>query len=302
LDNGCVDTVVRDNDISAVCLGITAGLTVYRLAVTGNNVHDVPGQHGLYLQNGTTVTINNNTVRNAYYNGIKVQLSVASTADSVGTVISGNNIDACGDTGIVLINTATDLSTAKKFRAVTVADNTASNCLRAYYFASVQGGVFSNLAAYNSTTDAFTVLDCKNILSSNWLVDTCGRVGVRMTTATGSVMDRISFRGLRIHNPAGANLANNIYGVYLLQGSNVDLDGLVVTATNGFMDYGLFLASATAGDQQTFALRNADLSGSLAQGARFQSAITNVKDWTNNRIAGGVLNKPNGVSAVVTVP
>jgi hypothetical protein len=216
--------------------------------------------------------------------------------------ISGNTMEACGDTGLVLINTATDLSTAKKFRGVTVDGNTATNCLRGFYFGSVQGGVFSNLATYNSTTDAFTILDCKNILAGNWLADTCGRLGVRMTTATGSVMDRISFRGLRIHNPAGANLANNIYGMYILQGSNIDLDGLVVTATNGFMQYGLFFASAVASEQQTFALRNADLSGDTGSSARFQSPTTTVKDWTNNRMTGAPTFKPTGVSAVVAVP
>jgi hypothetical protein len=302
IDNGAVETVIRDNDISAVCLGVTSGLTVGRMSIVDNLIHDVPGQHGIYIQNGTNVVINSNVVRTCFYNAIKVQLSVSSTADSVGMTITGNVCESAGDTGIVLINTATDLSTAKKFRGVTVSGNTSSNCLRGFYFASVQGGVFANLTAYNSTTDAFTLLDCKNILASNWLIDTCGRLGVRMTTQTGSVMDRIGFRGVRIHNPAGANLANNIYGFYLLQGSNVDLDGLVVTATNGFMDYGLFFASAVASEQQSFALRNADLSGSLTTGARFQSPVTSVKDWTNNRIAGGVLNKPNAVAAVVAVP
>jgi hypothetical protein len=90
--------------------------------------------------------------------------------------------------------------------------------------------------------------------------------------------------------------------MYILQGSNIDLDGLVVTATNGFMQYGLFFASAVASEQQTFALRNADLSGDTGSSARFQSPTTTVKDWTNNRMTGAPTFKPTGVSAVVAVP
>jgi hypothetical protein len=299
IDNGAVETVIRDNDISAVCLGVTSGLTVGRMSIVDNLIHDVPGQHGIYIQNGTNVVINSNVVRTCFYNAIKVQLSVSSTADSVGMTITGNVCESAGDTGIVLINTATDLSAAKKFRGVTVSGNTASNCLRGFYFASVQGGVFANLTAYNSTTDAFTMLDCKNILASNWLADTCGRLGVRLTSTTGSAQDRISFRGVRIKDPAGAGLANNIYGFYLLQGTNVEIDGLVVTSTNTLMQYGLFVAAA---DSSTYLIRNSYVDNATDYGYR-GPAGSSVRVWINNDFNGTLgkhLNAPLNSQNVFT--
>ncbi|WP_323100604.1 right-handed parallel beta-helix repeat-containing protein [Intrasporangium sp. YIM S08009] len=293
---------INDVDISGTSQGIIGSLTDTHVMIDGSHIHDIRGQHGVYLQNGTGVNIAGLDLRSIPLNGLKIQLSAASAGDSVATSITGVTADSCGDVAVSLNNTASDLRSAKKFRAVTVSNVTATNCGRGLYLGSVRGGTISNVAVYNCMLDGLTILDSHDVEGTALVVDTCGRVGLRFSSTTGSSQDRIRLSGVRIHNAGNKNVARNIYGVYVAQGSNITLDGLVVTATNRFMQYGLFLASTVARDQRTFALRNADLSGDTGSSARFQNPRTTVKDWGNNRMTGAPTFKPTGVSAVVAVP
>ena len=105
--------------------GVISGVSVTDLRVVNNNIHDIPGQHGLYIQSGSRTVIMGNAIRNCGLNGIKFQLQASATADSYGLTITGNTVDTTGDQGIIL--TTTDNSVARMFYDVTVVGNTVRN-------------------------------------------------------------------------------------------------------------------------------------------------------------------------------
>lgn len=287
-------------EISDCSIGLITSVGCTHLSLQGLKIHDIPGQHGCYIQNATGLNIAGVDVWSINLNGVKLQLNNTVTSDSLAASIANISANNCGDTALTINNIDTALT--YKYRALSVANVSAVACGRGLYLGSVRGGTVSNVSVYNCVNDAFTLIDCQNIEGQGWVGDTVGRIGVRFTSATGTVQDRIRLRGLRLHNCGNNNEVNNLYGIYMLQGSNVTLDGPIVTATNGFMQYGLFLSSAVAGDQNTFAMRDAEFSGDTGTSARFQSTVTGVKDWGNNRFSGSILNKPNSVTATVAVP
>lgn len=301
IDNTSTSVSISSTDISEACQGIIGGLTSSRVTLSNVTIHDIRGQHGVYLQNGTGVNVTNLSIRNTQLDGMKIQLSGSSAADSQGTSIAGLSVDTCTDVALEIVNVAADLTSAKRFRAVTIANLTSTNCGRGLYLGSVRAGSVSNVAVYNCSLDAITLIDCQNIEGGRWVADTCGRIGLRLTGQTGSVQDQIAIDGLRIHNAGNNNVASNIYGVLHFQGSNVSMSQVKVTATNGFMQYGYYMQSTTAGDQQTFALRNSQFSGDTGTSARFQTTQTTVKDWTNNRLSGSILTGPTGVDTATDV-
>lgn len=290
-DTGHTFSGLHLHDLS---IGLISALSVSQLSISNLRVHDIHGQHGLYIQNGTGLTINGVSARTINLNGIKLQLSVSSTADSVGASISNVNADSCGDCAVSVNNTATDLTSAHKIVGLTLANVVATNCFRGIYLGSVRGGTVTGITVSSCSSDGITLLDCQNIIGTGWLVDGSGRVGLRLTTQTGAVQARLKI-SVRINNPGGANVAGNLSGIYFNSGSNVTLEA-VVTATNGLMDYGLFMSGSVATDQQTLTVQNSDFSGATTnQDVRLQAGPVGLRAWVNNRVGSTILNFPVGI-------
>jgi hypothetical protein len=285
LNVGCTSPTLRGLHIHDVSIGIITSVDTTRTVIQNCRVHDVKGQHALYLQNAVSLHVENVAINTVALNGVKVQMFASNTEDGVGAVIANVTVDGAGDAGVTLNNT--DAALTRKYRALTLSNVAVSNCVRAFYLGSVRTATLHNLVAYNCSSDGLTLLDCWDV-NATVNLDTIGRVGARVTSVTNGSNQRITLGGL-IRNPANANVASNIYGVYVADATDLTLDGLRVSATNGIMQYGVFFAG---GDQKSFTMRRCDLSGSTGTDVRLLAGPVRVKEWNNNYLAGSVLNFP----------
>lgn len=95
---------ILGNDISGHAFGIFLYET--NAAIIANNiVHDIPGQHGMYLSNTGNVLVTGNVVHSCHLDGIKVQINPR-YGDVTGPVTITNNVVRdvgnginCGDIG-----------------------------------------------------------------------------------------------------------------------------------------------------------------------------------------------------------
>jgi parallel beta-helix repeat protein len=97
--------IISGNDISGHCFGILMPGFI-DMAITGNFIHDIPGQHGMYLANGGDLTISGNVLMDIDKNAIKIQPQEEADRQGV-AMISGNTITRCGDCGIIILSTST---------------------------------------------------------------------------------------------------------------------------------------------------------------------------------------------------
>ncbi|MBU0505681.1 right-handed parallel beta-helix repeat-containing protein, partial [bacterium] len=91
---------ILNNTISDVAIGIFVG-EQEDVVISGNEITDIPGQHGMYLATSNSV-ISNNTLKNIELDGIKVQIGQKATKDINNVIITSNSIKNVGNTGIDL--------------------------------------------------------------------------------------------------------------------------------------------------------------------------------------------------------
>lgn len=290
VDSSAARVTVSNCDISATAQGVISGVSVTDLRVVNNNIHDIPGQHGLYIQSGTRTVIMGNAIRNCGLNGIKFQLQTSATADSYGLTITGNVVDTTGDQGIIL--TTTDAAVTRMFYDVTITGNVVRNPASSgiYLDAVSRANVIGNIID-NADLHGIYITRASDLVIASTVIEDVARVGIFLNTGA----ERVHMRDNRINNPAGANFASTQYGIYILAGDAHLLDGNQITADNGFMVYGIFFG---AGGQASSTWRNNRVSGATAYGARLIAA-TAVRAWTNNDLSGTtgrVLNLPASVA------
>lgn len=278
---------VTDCDISELCQGIIAALTVTDLIVSDCTIYNIRGQHGMYLQNGNGVLLSGINFFTIALNGVKVQLSASSTADSKGLTISNIVGRSVADTVVILEHT--DAALAKKFVGVKITGIIGIDSLRTVYTKSIRGGIISDITSINSTREAITILDCWDLTISNLLANTVGRSGIRLGIVTNGTNERVTIQDCQIRNPGQANVAGTQYGVYISAGTaDITIDGLIVTATNTFMVYGVFFE---AGAQASFTLMNSDISGSTVDlPVSVRGLAEGMKRWHNNKLSGSIQN------------
>lgn len=282
--SGSSRVTVTNCDISELCQGVIAALTVTDLTLTSSTIYNIRGQHGFYLQNGNGLVVSALNVYNTTLNGGKVQLSASSTADSVGLSVTDLVVRGSGSDAFLLDNT--DAALTRKFVGVNIAGIVATNCNRGVNIRNVRGAVVSDIVVINSSADAVTIADTHDLVLTNLNVNGAGRNGIRIAPVTNGSTARITVRDSQIRNPANANVAGEQQGVYCLDSTTADLtiDGLVVTATNTFMVYGVFFG---AGDQASFTLTNSDISGSAVS---VRGLASGMKRWHNNKLSGTIQN------------
>ncbi len=94
--DGCTDTVVRNNEITAVVDGIntlSAATPCYRLTITGNKIKSTHRDYGINLFHCYDSVIANNEVRECWKDGI------ALNATAIRNVVTENIIERCGRAG-----------------------------------------------------------------------------------------------------------------------------------------------------------------------------------------------------------
>lgn len=98
------DILIQGNNISKHCFGIGISKGA-GCQITLNTIHDIIGQHGMYLSNPSLVTVVGNRLRNIALEGIKIQLA-SSGIVSDDLLVSANIVNNTGGSGIVLGSTS----------------------------------------------------------------------------------------------------------------------------------------------------------------------------------------------------
>ena len=124
--NGLKGLKLLNNEIYNQAFGIFLGNDFQDVLILGNEIHDIQGQHGIYVDGGKGLRIIGNTVRSPAVNGIKVQTTSGSAADTIGLVIQGNTVDSPGGSGILVIPAAAGLP--HRFKSPIVTGNTVRSC------------------------------------------------------------------------------------------------------------------------------------------------------------------------------
>lgn len=285
LDNSSRVTVT-DCDISELCQGVIGALTVTDVTLTDSTIYNIRGQHGVYLQNGNGVKLSSLNISATNLTGIKTQLYAASTADSRGMSVNDITVRNAGSDAIIFDNTDADL--VRKFVGITVSGVVAIDCFRGVYIKCGRGVNVSDVTIVNSGRDGVTLIDCWDVTCSTVNVITAGYSGIKFGAITNGTNARITIQDCQVRNPGQANVASNRYGVYITTGTDVTIDGLVVTATNTTMQYAVFFEG---GDQATFTLMNAEISGSTADlPVSVRGLAAGMKRWHNNKLSGTIQN------------
>lgn len=266
-------------DISQYAQGIVSGL-VNSFRITGNRIHDIVGQHGLYLEPGAAFTIADNLIFNTVLQGIKLQIGTTSWPDVELGTVSDNVVRNAGSHGIILTN---PVGGTPRLRRLVVANNTisgdgsgAGDGINANNLSGVQllGNSIYNVRAgvAVSSSDRVRILDN--------LIDACTQQGVLLTDVSDSRVSRNS-----IKNPGSANGATTEFGIQVTgtTTATIVVDNNRVNDALGNMRYALY-AAMTAG-QSYLVVRNNELTGATDYAARFTST-DGLAEWSNNIVAG----------------
>lgn len=272
---------VVDNDISYTCQGVLGGQGTSDVTVRGNRIHDIGGQHGVYLNQVVGACIDGNKVRRAQGAGIKVQTQ-SGAPDCTGVAVTGNVVDTVGANGIIF----TCATGSSRHRAVTVTGNTVSSAANdGIVLEFVEGGQCSG----NLVNGARTGIRVTDVV----------RVGVRSnqvhnTTQDGILVQALTFATSRVTvgqndvtDSGTANLAASEFGIRVAEAggaatvTNVALDGNQVNDALGNVRYLIYVSTAS---QATFSFRGNTGSGATDHG--FRGPATPAREWVANNLAG----------------
>lgn len=277
---------VKDSDISGFAQGIVTGEGMADVRIEGNLIHDIPGQHGLYLEGVDCGVVANNIIRDTGLLGMKVQIATTAHPDPDGILIEGNVFKGCGDSGILLTNT-------------TSGSNRVRNTI-------VSGNVI-----VGATGDGIQLIKADSVILSDNLV-TGARSGVRMTdcsnitvdggrfkelTASGVVVNSstdVTVDSIHVQGPGTSDTPSDQFGLLIggASSSRVVVTGCrFVDPTASHMRYGIFLG---AGVSVTMEFTDNVVEGAAAHGWRMSTPAAAVKAFRGNVFNGtlGPFNTP----------
>lgn len=277
--DGASNWSVTGCDISLYAQGINSG-DVSNVRITNNYIHDMTGQHGIYLDSVFNLIIANNMVRDTSLQGIKVQIANFTTGQDIDHVtITGNVVTNVGSHAILLTKAVTG---SRQTRRTTITGNTLST--------TGAGGDGINLIGVHGATIVGNIVHNArhgiNTLTCQGLTVGFNRFHtLQMNGALFTDTNDVEFVYNRVIDPASDNLAGQENGIRLAgSSSSYRIVGNVVTDANGHMRYGLYLVTTA---QDTIVVRDNDLSGATDYAARLDNT-QGLKEWANNTLSGGI--------------
>jgi hypothetical protein len=274
---------VIDNDISYVAQGVLGGTGSADVHVNRNTIHDVGGQHGIYLNYTDGAEIAGNIIHDVSGAGIKVQTQTGGS-DSISVAVTGNTVDTCGANGIIF----TCDTGALRHKDASVVGNTvrsASNDgIVLEYVDNIEcvGNTIRGARAGIRVTD-FTGASVKVNRIKN-----CAQDGILVQALDFSSTD-CTIESNEIRDPASANNAATEFGIRVAEAgagivcTDVKLKRNDVVDTLGNMRYGIYCSVA---DISTFVVINNESSGATDYG--FRGAATAIKKFAENTFDGAL--------------
>lgn len=220
--------IVSKNDISAHCFGI--GLSRGNgCVIAGNVVHDIPGQHGMYLSQQSTTSITGNSLRDIALEGIKNQIATEG-ATATDILIANNNIQDVGNSGVVVGRTGA--LTTGGFDRVTIVDNiidTAGNygiVLESVDNFKLRGNTIDTPAGYGIyCNEGFGGISGNTIRDANW-----NAMALELTGDT-DITDNVIIDAV-LNLEAGSSQARYLYYVNVSKGATAITDPKVFISGN----------------------------------------------------------------------
>lgn len=276
LDN--VDNVeVAGCEISQYAQGVVTGIAA-RVRVHDCYIHDIVGQHGLYLEPSDDCVIADNVIHTVALQGIKLQLATGSP-DATQVAIVGNDISGAGSHCILLTNAVSSSARLRRLviEANTLAGTGVGDGIQAN---NVIGAIITGNMIYN-VRNGLNISACSRLTITGNRVNTCTDRGVYLDTT-----DDVELSRNRITDPASANGASTEFGIQLTGSttSKVTIDGNVVSDAAANMRYGLYLSGV---DQANVFIRNNSLTGATDYGTRLDSTV-GLGEWINNTNSGSL--------------
>ncbi len=274
---------VFGNRISGTASGGIIGQLSENVTVTGNVIHDIVTEHGLYCDTGIFgLSITGNTIRNTVASGLKVQNYDAGGGNSGSVSITGNTISGVsGGDGIQVINTG-PTATPMRCKVLTITGNTIANV--------GQDGI------------AVRYADDANVTGNS--VAVVGRAGLYFDqysnlVATGNNIRQTQWQGIFDANGVGAKISNNKLedvgrvggigaglGIHITAGSEKEITGNTIRGNATLMEHGIFIE---AGTQSTMSVSGNVIAGFRVAAMRFKNPAEPLRYYADNQFVGGVL-------------
>lgn len=270
---------IHGNDIYGTASGLIIGQGSSNISITGNIIHDLVNEHGIYADTGLKgLTITGNTIRytGSAGVGIKVQHYDAYGIQPENIVISGNSISYTGSDGILVINTA---GTSLYATGVSITGNTVYQAgQHGIDVRYARGCTISGNSIEQSVQSAIYVSKCTALNVIGNAVRITGSHAVFDDGTSGDV----TYANNVIIEP-GTSAASNHSGL-LIQGCNEHtIQGNVVRGTLAKTAYGLFINGGTL---TTTEVRGNSFTGAAQLGARFPVAAGQLRYQGENKLSG----------------
>lgn len=291
---GATNWSVTACDISDFAQGVVTGDNLADVRIIDNYIHDIPGQHGLYIETVNGAIISGNLIRNTTLLGMKIQVGTVDAIDADTVTISDNIFLNVGAQGILLDN---PVGGAPRFRRVSITGNLITGSsgpgIEARYSAGLH--IADNFVSTITTGSGIRVWNSSQFDITANRVNTCAAIGIDLK----DVQD-FEVRGNRVVNPGTANGASTEFGL-VVDGSTT-ADGLIsdnrITDTLGNMRYGMYVI---AGDQTTLSFVDNYSTGATDYGARLIAGV-GARAWRDNSMSGSLGSVLNPVSSATVVP
>jgi hypothetical protein len=272
--------VIAGNDISGTAQGIITAKDFKDLTIAGNTIHDIPGQHGMYLGQGDNLVVMGNLIRAVNYQGIKLQQEAVHTSISQTVVIANNAVYDTGSHGILITNT--DPAQTYNTFEVTVTGNVINRSTDVTGDAGIDIISVHNVIVANNVVRgggfgvyASNVTDAA--IQNNYIHHT-NRTGIHLTGADSA---RVHIERNIVRNPGQANIAGVNCGIYINRGATVIVDGNRVSDSEAIHLYGIFVVNDPTSTSDVH-LRNNVCSGSSSNSIRFNTSATAIAEFHNN--------------------
>jgi hypothetical protein len=281
-----------DNDISGFAQGIVTGDNMQDVRLALNYIHDIPGQHGMYLESVNGAVIIGNIVRNTALLGMKVQLGTTTVNDSDAVVINGNDFINVGAQGILLDNPQ---GGTPRHRRMSVIGNTVRTA------AGVGIEVKGCVGVHVADNTLYDVAAGINVTGSSALELVDNKInktklnGITLTDVIDAIVDTN-----RIIDPASLDSASTEFGIHILGATSSDItvrDNKIADSA-GHMRYGIYVQ---AGDLTTMDFLGNRVSGATDYG--YRGIAANARSFRGNSFSGttgSILTGPSNFTAIAS--
>jgi parallel beta-helix repeat protein/putative cofactor-binding repeat protein len=231
---------IAGNEVYGVTSGFIIGQGSTDVVVSGNVIHDIINEHGIYADTGLRrLVIDGNVIRNTGVNGtgLKVQCYDSFGVQPENIVISNNAISATGGDGILIDNTTA--SPTIKTLGITIAGNTVESA-GAYGIdiRDAQDCIVTNNTVIDPGQSGVAWGNCEGIVVADNYVKGSGTSGLRDLGGANSVV----VRNNTLIDCAASNAGSDEYGILISSGGTDHvIEGNIISDSAAKMQYGIFI-------------------------------------------------------------